>query len=95
MLYKIAAKYAISELSSSDLNLLFPSIQVGVGVRGGAERAAHLVQSWLETGPDDSVLIMLDFSNAFNSCSRQKNAGNIPLPQCPPALSAPLPLGIP
>jgi len=72
VLYKIAAKYAISELSSSDLNLLFPSIQVGVGVRGGAERAVHLVQSWLETGPDDSVLIMLDFSNAFNSCSRQK-----------------------
>jgi hypothetical protein len=49
--YKVAACYSIEEIGETNIHSLFPNIQVGVGVKGGAERAIHLVQSWLETSP--------------------------------------------
>jgi hypothetical protein len=49
-------------------------VQLGVGVRGGAEIAVHLVRSVVEAhGGDDSfALRTFDFTNAFNEVSRQK-----------------------
>jgi hypothetical protein len=49
-------------------------VQLGVGVRGGAEIAVHLVRSVVEAhGGDDSfALRTFDFTNAFNKVSRQK-----------------------
>ena len=47
-------------------------IQVGVGVRGGVEIAAHMVQaaSLSVQQQDDFVIQSIDFSNAFNSIDR-------------------------
>jgi hypothetical protein len=49
-------------------------VQLGVGVRGGAEIAVHLVRSVVEAhGGDDSfALRTFDFTHAFNEVSRQK-----------------------
>ena len=72
VLYKMAAMYSLEEIGEESLRSLFPNIQVGVAVKGGAERALHLVQAWLESGDEDHIFIKLDLSNAFNSCSRQQ-----------------------
>jgi Reverse transcriptase (RNA-dependent DNA polymerase) len=52
----------------------YVSLQLGVGLRGGAEIAVHLVRSVVEAhgGDDSSVLGTFDFTNAFNEVSRQK-----------------------
>jgi hypothetical protein len=52
----------------------FVPVQLGIGVRGGAEIAEHLVRSVVEAhGGDDSfALRTFDFTNAFNEVSRQK-----------------------
>ena len=47
--------------------------QVGVGVKGGAEKAVHAVRAWIERNRSAprKVLVKLDFTNAFNCISRQ------------------------
>jgi hypothetical protein len=49
-------------------------VQLGVGVRGGAEIAVHLVRSVIEAHGGDAsfALRTFDFTNAFNEVSRQK-----------------------
>ena len=46
--------------------------QVGVGVKGGAEKAVHTVRAWMQRNSSSSqkVLVKLDFANAFNCVSR-------------------------
>jgi len=46
--------------------------QLGVGVKGGAEALAHGARLFLASLPSDSILVKLDFSNAFNSIRRDK-----------------------
>ena len=41
-----------------------------MGVQGGCEAAVHAVRRYLQSLPAGSVVIKLDFSNAFNSISR-------------------------
>ena len=57
-----ANTYAISQLGDSLLPL-----QLGVATPGGCEAAVHATRRYLATMPDDSVVVKLDFSNAFNS----------------------------
>jgi hypothetical protein len=49
-------------------------VQFGIGVRGGAEIAVHLVRSAVEAHGGDSsfALWTFDFTNAFNEVSKQK-----------------------
>ena len=44
--------------------------QVGVGTPGGAEAAIHATRRFAQQLPTGHVLIKLDFSNAFNTLSR-------------------------
>ena len=46
--------------------------QLGVGVAGGCEGAIHAARRYLETMPEDHILVKLDFSNAFN-CLHRRN----------------------
>ena len=71
---RIAANLVLENVKSY---LLFPSIQLGVGVSGGPERAIHTIQALLEKQPVQSndnnetvILISTDIKNAYNSCSR-------------------------
>jgi len=46
--------------------------QVGVGIRGGCEAAVHSGRRFLQFAQQDSVLVKLDFENAFNSMRRDQ-----------------------
>lgn len=76
--YKMAGHYVMN-LITPHLDKLFPSIQYGVGQKGGPEKAAHLLRAMhevyrgrMEKGKiqEPIVLLKTDFKNAFNSCSR-------------------------
>jgi hypothetical protein len=62
---KCANKHALTQLSGK----LAP-FQLGVGTPGGCEAAVHATRRFLVNLTDDSVLVKLDFSNAFNSIRR-------------------------
>ena len=52
-----------------DVDCLLEPIQFSFS-RGGCERAVHLLQAALELDSTDSVLLSVDFSNAFNTLRR-------------------------
>jgi len=66
-LYRLAALYCLSLFKPSDC---LPSIQLGVGHRGGSERALHLIRAAMELHGETAVVITTDWQNAFNSRSR-------------------------
>ena len=68
---RIAGNIILKEIDGTKL---FPDIQFGVRVSGGAERAIHITQAILETASQDPSIICLsvDLSNAFNICSRSR-----------------------
>ena len=43
---------------------------VGVGVSGGAEAAVHATRRYLQSMPENHIIVKLDFSNAFNALRR-------------------------
>ncbi|CAE7388821.1 unnamed protein product [Symbiodinium natans] len=60
-------------LVQDDARTHFWPAQVGVAVKGGAEKAIHTVRAWAKrhAGSSSKVLVKLDFSNAFNSVSQE------------------------
>ena len=66
---RLAAKCANSFASGAVADYLAPR-QLGVGVRGGAEAAAHAARKYVQASSGDSVMIKLDFKNAFNTIRR-------------------------
>ena len=64
---KIAAKRVIPELRRQ-----LPPVQLGVGVNGGCEAAAHAVRAFVQSSvvPENNVLIKLDMQKAFNTVRR-------------------------
>ena len=64
---KIAAKRVIPELRRQ-----LPPVQLGVGVSGGCEAAAHAVRDFVQSSvvPGNNVLVKLDMKNAFNTVRR-------------------------
>ena len=61
---KIAAKRVMPELRRQ-----LPPVQLGVGVSGGCEAAAHAVRAFVQSPvvPENNVLVKLDMKNAFNT----------------------------
>lgn len=64
---KCANAFALTKIS----DYLSPR-QVGVGVSGGCEAAVHTSRRFLKHMDPDSVLVKLDFENAFNSLRRDR-----------------------
>jgi hypothetical protein len=72
---KIAGRIAMKQV---DVARVFPTIQYGSAVKGGCEKAVHIVQTQLEKHIHDNtedaysttVAISTDIANAFNTCSR-------------------------
>ena len=62
---KCANAHAVSRLAA-----YFRPVQLGVGTPGGCEAAVHAARRFLETMPQDHVLVKLDFTNAFNCLHR-------------------------
>ena len=66
---RLASKCANLFASSAVADYLAPR-QLGVGIRGGAEAAAHAARKFVQASSGDSVLVKLDFKNAFNTVRR-------------------------
>ena len=64
---KCANNYAVSQLGDT----LLP-MQLGVATPGGCDAAVHATRRYMATMTDDSVLVKLDFSNAFNCLHRDR-----------------------
>ena len=71
VLYRLASAY-LSDLVSSRLPEIFPTVQKGVGVSGGSDRALHVTQLSLELlcRKCDPVVLAVDVRNAFNCIDR-------------------------
>ena len=66
--YRLACHYVLHLVQPSAAALLEP-IQLAQS-RGGCERAIHLLQATLECKSEDSAILSVDFSNAFNTLRR-------------------------
>ena len=68
----IASKCAASK-ALSQLQNFFGNVQVGCGTKRGAEIPAHSFRNLIERDDDPkcTVLLKLDFKNAFNSLNRE------------------------
>ena len=51
--------------------LFFPR-QLGYGIANGAEAAVHAARLYLNKADHNTVMVKLDFKNAFNSIRRDK-----------------------
>ena len=56
----------------NQMSEMLAPLQLGYGVRQGAEAAVHTTRIYLENLPPNNILLKLDFRNAFNSIRRDK-----------------------
>jgi len=68
-LRRLVAKAACRSVQEVMVGKLAP-IQLGFGVRQGAEAAAHAARSFLANLSNGEALLKIDFTNAFNTLSR-------------------------
>ena len=66
---RLAAKVCCRSVSERASRLLSPR-QLGFGVKGGAEAAAHAARQYVENLTPEKALVKVDFSNAFNTLRR-------------------------
>ena len=66
---RLTAKCATQSVKKRFSDAFSPN-QIGFGVTGGAEAAAHATRSFVQNADSTDVLLKLDFSNAFNSMRR-------------------------
>ena len=71
VLRHLAGKCLIARCQDDVVSRLLPQ-QMGVGVANAPEIISHAVQAWAESARSDESLILVDFSNAYNSLDRQK-----------------------
>ena len=69
VIYKIAGLVVLESIAHA-IPDLFPTVQLGCGIRGGVEIAVHRTQLALERGGPGTVTLRLDFRNAFNERKR-------------------------
>ena len=70
-LRRLVSKCAINRFKQS-ANAFFSPHQLGFAVPNGAEAAVHAARIYLQNLPSENAMLKLDFSNAFNSLSREK-----------------------
>ena len=70
-LRRLVAKVACLSVVDEMAELLSPR-QLGYGVKGGAEAAAHEARNFLQNLSDGSAMVKLVFRNAFNSIHRDR-----------------------
>ena len=67
LIAKLAGRKVMEEMGE-----LLSTCQLGYGVRGGAEAAAHAARLYLQDLDPDKAILKLDFKNTFNSIHRDK-----------------------
>ena len=68
-LRRLTSKCASAAVAGKLSTYLAPR-QLGFGVPGGCEAAVHATRRFLQSMPEDNIVVKLDFSNAFNSLRR-------------------------
>ena len=66
---RLAAKVCIQHVTERAATLLAPR-QMGFGVKGGAEAAAHAARRYIQSIKPEHIIVKLDFKNAFNTLHR-------------------------
>jgi hypothetical protein len=66
-LFELIEMYAMSCFNPA---AAFPTIQLGVGIKGGCESACHAIRANLQSYGPESILITSDIENAYNTCDR-------------------------
>lgn len=71
LLRRLTAKCLTHEVRADAKAYLWPA-QVGVAVKAGGEVAVHTLRAWVgrRAASDNSVVVKVDFRNAFNTVSR-------------------------
>ena len=71
LLRRLTAKCLMQQVRSEARQHFWPA-QAGVAVKAGAEAAIHALRAWVgrHAGSTDSVVVKVDFQNAFNSIDR-------------------------
>ena len=72
LLAKIAAHVSLLVTGHDALKARFQPEQLGIGAKGGSERAVHKIRALLELHGSNSIAISVDFVNAFNVRSRKR-----------------------
>ena len=62
---KLVAKHATAKLA-----VKLSPLQLGVGIPGGMEAAIHSARRFVENIDQDSMIVKLDYRNAFNTLRR-------------------------
>ena len=70
-LHRLVAKCA-ALLVRDEMGELFAPVQLGYGVKRGAEAAVHSARLFLLNLNPNQILLKLDFKNAFNTVCREK-----------------------
>ena len=63
---KCSKTYATEKLAAQ-----LATIQLGVGIPGGAEAAVHALRRYAENQPNDHIIVKLDFTNAQHTTTRR------------------------
>ena len=73
LLRRLTGKCLMAVVKDEARAFFWPA-QVGVAVKGGAEKAVHAVRAWSarHSGSSHKALLKLDFRNAFNCVSREE-----------------------
>jgi len=66
---RLTAKVCVQHVTKRATALLAPR-QLGFGVRGGSEAAAHAARRFVQSMKTNHILVKLDFKNAFNTLHR-------------------------
>ena len=70
VLRRLVSKCLAQAVRSSALSVLAP-LQLGVNVKGGCEAIIHAVSHLMNSPSNQRWILLLDFTNAFNSVDRQ------------------------
>jgi hypothetical protein len=70
LIRRVAGKILVRRYQHDASQNLCP-VQLGVGTKGGCEAIIHKSRDWFARAAPNQGLVQLDFSNAFNTISRQ------------------------
>jgi hypothetical protein len=72
VLYRFAARYALSLIKKEDIKKIFLPHQFGVDISAGCETVVHTVQQALSEESDPYYVLCIDMKNAFNEVKRDE-----------------------
>ena len=79
VLRRLVSKCLAQAVRSSALSVLAP-LQLGVNVKGGCEAIIHAVSHLMNSPSNQRWILLLDFTNTFNSVDRQAMFAEIRIP---------------